>query len=134
MSKPYFKKVKVGRKVYGLVFGRGKVVEVFDEGHYKFIVKFKNGFEVPYTIEGIPSWGNFSEQTLYYKKDIDLSSYDFTAASKVLSVKKIIKLRDKNKLEVRLPSGIWCECTSCVEEYVEEMLEKQKFHLFRKRP
>lgn len=133
MSKPYFRKVKIGRKVYGLVFGPGKVKEVFDEGHYKFIVKFKNGYEVPYTEDGVPAWGKFDEQTLYYKKDIDLSSYDFSATNKVLSIKKIIKLRDKGKLEIRLPSGIWINCTQCVEDYIEEMLEKENYHLFRKK-
>lgn len=133
MSKPYFHKVKIGRKVYGLIFGLGKVTDVFDDAHYKFIVKFKNGYEVPYTEDGIPGWGNFRDQTLFYKKDIDLSSYDFTAISKILSIKKIIKLKEKNKLQIRLPSGIWIDCSGCVDDYLEQMLEKENYHLFRKK-
>jgi len=129
----YFKKVKKKDKVYGLVFGRGKVKEVFDDGHYKFMVEFKNGYEVPYTIDGIPGWGKFKEQTLFYKDDIDLSSYDFSATTKLLSVKKIIKLREKDKLEIRLPSGVWSDCKKCVKSYMEDMLELENYHLFRKK-
>jgi hypothetical protein len=128
----YFDDVKVKDKVYGLVFGKGKVTQVFDDSHYKMMVKFKNGYEVPYTEDGVPGWGNFKKQTLYYKEDIDLTDVDFSPVTKVLSPKKIIKLREKKKLEVRLPSGIWTECTKCVTGYVEDMLEAENFHLFRK--
>lgn len=131
-AKAYFHKVKVGRKVYGLVFGAGKVINVFENGHYKFIVAFKNGYEVPYTEDGVPGWGNFQEQTLYYKKDIDLSNYDFSATQKVLTIKKIIKLKQKKKLEIRLPSGVWIKYKKSLKEYTEEMLEKKNYHLFRK--
>ena len=128
----YFDNVQVGDKVFGLVFGRGKVAQVFEESHYKMLVKFKNGYEVPYTEDGIPGWGNFKKQTIYYKNDIDLTDVDFSPVTKVLSAKKIIKLREKKKLEVRLPSGIWSNCKKCVKEYVEEMLEAENYHLFRK--
>lgn len=132
-KKAYFHKVKIGRKVYGLVFGAGKVSEVFDDGHYKFIVKFKNGYEVPYTEEGVPGWGRFKDQTLFYKKDIDLSKFDFSATNKVLSIKKIIKLKEKDKLEVRLPSGVWTLYSKSIKDYCEQMLEKENYHLFRKK-
>jgi len=112
MAKPYFKKVKEGEKVYGLVFGKGKVSKVFDSGYYKFMVEFKNGY--------------------FYRDDIDLSPFDFSAVEKVLSPKKIIKLREKGELEVRLPSGVWSNCTKCAKEYIEDMLEKGNYHLFRK--
>ncbi len=128
----YFDKVQIGDKLYGLVFGKGKVIEVFENSHYKMMVFFKNGYEVPYTEDGIPGWGNFKKQTIFYKEDIDLTDVDFTPVKKILSPKKIIKLREKKKLQVRLPSGIWTDCTKCVKNYVEEMLEKEKFHLFRK--
>lgn len=131
-KKPYFHKVKVNRKVYGLVFGAGKVIDVYENSHFKFMVKFKNGYEVPYTEDGVPGWGRFKEQTLYYKKDIDLSSYDFSATNKVLSIKKIIKLKDKDKLEIRLPSGVWTLYSKAIKEYCEEMLENENYHLFRK--
>jgi hypothetical protein len=129
----YFKKVKLKDKLYGMVFGAGKVTQVFEDSHYKMMVTFKNGHEIPYTEDGIPGWGNFKKQTIFYKKDIDLTDVDFSPVSKVLSPKKIIKLREKKKLEVRLPSGIWSNCVKCAKEYVEEMLENENYHLFRKK-
>jgi hypothetical protein len=96
----YFKKVKVGDKLYGIVFGAGKVSQVFENSHYKMMVTFKNGYEVPYTEDGIPGWGNFKKQTIFYKKDIDLTDIDFLPVTKVLSAEKIIKLREKKKLEM----------------------------------
>jgi len=129
----YFDDVKVGDELYGMVFGAGQVSQVFEDSHYKMMVAFKNGYEVPYTEDGIPGWGNFKKQTLYYKSDIDLTDVDFSSVTKVLSPKKIIKLREKKKLEVRLPSGVWTDCKKCVKEYIEEMLEKENYHLFRKK-
>ena len=128
----YFDNVKQGDKLYGLVFGKGEVGEVFENSHYKMIVSFENGYEVPYTEDGIPGWGNFKKQTIFYKADIDLTDVDFTPAKKILSPKKIIKLREKKKLQVRLPSGIWTDCTKCVKHYAEELLEKEHLHMFRK--
>ncbi len=128
----YFDKVSKGDKVYGLVFGPGKVSEVFKDSYYKMMVTFKNGHEVPYDEDGIPGWGRFKQQTLFYKNDIDLTKVDFSPVTKVLTPKKIIKLREKEKLEVRLPSGIWTDCSKCVNDYVEEMLELENYHLFRK--
>ncbi len=129
----YFKKAKEGKKVFGLVFGAGKISQVFDDSHYKIMVTFNNGFEVPYTEDGVPGWGSFTEQTLFYKKDIDLTNVDFSPVTKVLSNKKIIKLRDKGKLEVRLPSGIWNNVSNCPTQYMEDILSKELFHLFRKK-
>lgn len=129
----YFDDAKVKDKVYGMVFGRGKITQVFDNSHYKMMVSFKNGYEVPYTEDGIPGWGNFKKQTLFYKDDIDLTDLDFGPVTKVLSPKKIIKFREKKKLEIRLPSGIWTDCSKCVKHYVEDMLEAENYHLFRKK-
>lgn len=129
----YFKKAKVGDNVYGLVFGLGVITEVFDDGHYKLMATFYNEYEVPYTDDGIPGWGKFKEQTLFYKDDIDLTDFDFTPISKVLSPKKIIKYRENKKLEVRLPSGIWQKTNKAVKQYVEELLENEKYHFFRKK-
>lgn len=130
----YFDNVNVKDKVYGTVFGAGEVSQVFEDSHYKMMVSFKNGYEVPYSEDGIPGWGNFKKQTLYYKNDIDLTDVDFGPVTKVLSPKKIIKLREKKKLEIRLPSGIWKSCKKSIEAYVEEMLEEENYHLFRKKP
>ncbi|MEJ2414379.1 MAG: hypothetical protein P8Y22_03810, partial [Sulfurimonas sp.] len=78
----YFDNVKVKDKVYGLVFGRGKVTAVFEDSYYKMMVKFKNGYEVPYTEDGVPGWGNFKKQTCYYKDDVDLTDVDFSPVTK----------------------------------------------------
>ena len=129
----YFKKVKLKDKLYGLVFGSGKVTQVFEDSHYKMMVTFKNGYEIPYTDDGIPGWGNFKKQTIFYKKDIDLTDVDFTPVTKVLSPKKIIKLRKNKQLQVRLPSGIWTDCAKCVRDYAQELLENEQYHLFRKK-
>ena len=129
----YFSKAKKGDKVYGLVFGKGKIVEVFEESFYPLLVEFKNGYEVPYTDEGVPSWGTFKKQTLFYRQDIDLSKEDFTPVDKVLSPRKIINLREKGKLEVRVPSGVWRSAKKADAEYVERLLEEEKYHLFRKK-
>ena len=128
----YFDKAKVGDKVYGLVFGRGKIVEVFENSFYSLLIEFKNGYEVPYTADGIPGWGNFKKQTMFYKNDVDLSKADFSPVLEVLDAKQIIKLREKDRLEIRLPSGIWKDHKKADLEYVEEMLENDQLHLFRK--
>jgi hypothetical protein len=58
---------------------------------------------------------------------------DFSPADKVLSNKKIIKLREKGELEVRLPSGIWSSIKKCPDEYIEDICSKEQYHLFRKK-
>ena len=129
----YFSKAKVGDKVYGLVFGKGKIVAVYPDSHYSIMVEFNNGYEVPYTDDGIPGWGNFKKQTLYYRTDVDLSKADFSPVEKILSPKKIIKLREQGKLQVRLPSGLWTNVKKADPQYVEQLLENEQYHLFRKK-
>jgi len=129
----YFSKAKKGDKVYGLIFGKGKIVDVYEDSFYSIMVEFDNGYEVPYTDEGIPSWGNFKKQTMFYRDDIDLCNEDFSPIDKVLAPKKIIKLREKNKLQVRLPSGIWKSIKKADSDYVENLLSTEQYHLFRKK-
>jgi len=129
----YFKKVKQGDKVFCLIFGLGIINEVFTDGEYKLRADFDDGFKILFTDEGIPTWGKFKEQTLFYKRDIDLTEFDFSPIKKVLTPKKIIKFKKKKKLEVRLPSGIWHICNKSIKKYFEKLLEKEKFHLFRKK-
>ena len=129
----YFKDIQVGDEVFGLVFGLGVVSNVFDEdSYYRLLVEFKNDFEVPYTSDGIPGWGKFKEQTLFFKTDIDLTQCDFSPVHKILTPKKIIKLRDKKRLEVRMPSGLWRAYDKQIKQYTQELLEDVKYHLFRK--
>jgi hypothetical protein len=129
----YFSKAKKGEKVYGLIFGKGKILDVYPDSFYTLMIEFENGYEVPYTDEGIPSWGNFKKQTMYYRDDIDLCNEDFSPVEKILAPKKIIKLREKKKLEVRLPSGIWKSIKKADDEYIENILSKEQYHLFRKK-
>ncbi len=129
----YFKKAKKGDKVYGLIFGKGKIVNVFPDSFYTLMVEFNNGYEVPYTEDGVPGWGNFKKQTMFYRDDVDLCNEDFSPVEKILEPKKIIKLREKNKLEVRLPSGIWKSVKKAEPAYVEKILEACQYHLFRKK-
>lgn len=129
----YFSNAKEGEKVYGLIFGKGKIINVFSDSYYALLVEFENGYEVPYTDEGIPGWGNFKKQTLYYRGDIDLCNEDFSPTEKILAPKKIIKLREKNKLEVRLPSGIWKSVNKADEDYISRLLSDERYHFFRKK-
>ncbi len=129
----YYDDAKVGQKVYGLVFGRGKITEVFEDSHFKVLVTFKNGYEVPYTEDGVPGWGNFKTQTMFYRDDVDMSKADFSPVNMVLPIKKIIKYREKKILEVRLPSGMWENAKRADRVYVEKLLEDEKYHLFRKK-
>lgn len=129
----YFSDAKVGDKVYGLIFGKGKIVDIFPDSYYSIMVEFKNGHEVPYTDDGIPGWGNFKKQTLFFRDDVDLCNEDFSPVDKPMSHKKIIKLREKKKLEVRCPSGVWTSAKKVDDEYLEKILKKEKYHLFRKK-
>jgi len=129
----YFSKAKKGEKVYGLIFGKGKILDVYPDSFYTLMIEFENGYEVPYTDEGIPSWGNFKKQTMYYRDDIDLCNEDFSPVEKILAPRKIINLREKKKLEVRLPSGIWKSIKKADDEYIEKILSKEQYHLFRKK-
>ena len=130
----YFENAKVGDKVYGLIFGKGKISAIYEDSHFSLMIKFKNGFEVPYTEDGIPGWGNFKKQTCYYRDDIDLMKIDFSPVTKILSDKKIIKYREKNILEVRLPSGAWKNVNKCPDDYIEDICESERYYLFRKKP
>ena len=58
----------------------------------------------------------------------------FALTEDVLSVRKIIKLRDKKKLEIKCPSGLWQPFDKCPREFSEQYLEEGNLHLFRKTP
>lgn len=133
-KKPYFHNVKEGDEIFGLVFGKGVVRTVWEpDGYYKFEVEFSNDHVVPYTIDGVPGWyAKLDFQTIYYVNDIDLMSMDFAPTDKVLSAKKIIKLRTKKKLEIKCPSGLWQPVDKCPQYVMESYLEEGKLHLFRK--
>lgn len=128
----YFTNASIGDEVFGLIFGPGKIIAIID-GFYSIEVEFKNGYSVHYTPEGVPNWGNFDSQTLYYKKDIDVFSLRTCPIDRVLDPKEIITLRESGELEIRCPSGNWINVTKCDQSYVEKTLESEKFHLFKKK-
>jgi hypothetical protein len=128
----YFENVKINDEVYGLIFGKGVVTSVWD-GYYKFEVTYPNDYVVPYTDEGIPGWNILLDfQTVFYECDIDVMDFDFSPVDNILSPKEIIKLRNKKKLQVRCPSGLWITIDKCPDFLVQGYLENKQFHLFRK--
>jgi len=131
----YFKNVKEGDEVFGLIFGYGIVTSVWEDSFYTFEVTFKDtGDVVAYTDEGIPAWNQLlQDQTVFYKTDIDITDVDFSPIDKVLSYKKIIKLRNNNQLEIRCPSGIWQDASKCPYWVIEQYIEEKNLHLFRKK-
>ena len=134
-TKPYFSEVKEGDLIFGLVYGKGKVINVYGEDDpYHLEVEYDNGASIHYTIDGYPNWGNFDTQTIFYQEDINLFDLDMSPVKKILSIKEIIKLRNKKKLEIRNESGIWRDYNDSPIDYRETMLESQNFHLFRKKP
>lgn len=129
----YFKKVKEGQEVFGLVFGPGEVTSVWENSYYSFEVMYKTGDVVPYTPEGVPAWNiELDFQTVYYKKDIDVFELDMGVNCDILTPKKIIKLRDKKQLLVKCPSGLWQNIDHCPIHISQRYLEENKFHLFKK--
>jgi len=130
----YFSNAKEKEEVFGLIYGKGIIRSVWENSYYSFEVEYNNGQVVPYTEDGYPAWiTNKNEfQTVFYAKDIDLQNLDFSCSTKVLDAKKIIKLRNKNKLEVKGPSGIWQSTDKFPDMLQQEYLEDNKLHLFRK--
>lgn len=135
----YFENVKRGDEVYSVVYGEGKVKFVLNkklrsEGFYMFMVEF-NSDSVYYTEDGIPEWcsdmGNCI--TIYYKDDLNKPELDFkTHDEDILSKKKIAKLKEQGKLEMRVPTGAWRNVDSCPTKVFLEALRDGRFHLFRK--
>ena len=130
----YFKNVTENDKVFGLVYGKGFIRSVWADSYYTFEVEYENGQVVPYTSDGNPGWNTsrFDFQTVFYANEIDLMDHCFAPVEETLSVKKIIKLRDKNKLEIKCPSGLWQKLDKCPSTIANEYLEDKKFHYFRK--
>ena len=132
----YFEDVEIGDKVFGLVYGPGEVIYSIGSnqvsGFYSFKVKYKNK-EVFYTNEGVPDWCKQNFQTVFYKSDIDLFNLDLEPVDEVLKMKKIIKLRNREQLEMRCPSGLWRDINMCPAGFGDNALEKGQFHLFREK-
>ena len=135
----YFENVNVGDAVYGFIYGKGEVTYVIDDkfdmdGFYVFEVTYENGESVFYTREGVPNWCNADGclQTVYWMYDIEIMDEDFSPSEGGLTPKKIMKLRSKDKLEMKCPSGIWRNVTDCPDTVFLGAITKEQFHLFRK--
>ena len=125
----YFEKVKKGDKVFGIIFGKGKVIKVKSR---EFVVKFDIDKEVTYNFEGKPYWNNFDFQTVFYADLFNTNDYDFSSSTKVPSPKKIAKWRFDGKCEIKVPSGLWINSKQCPWDFIEEVLERRLFNKVRK--
>ena len=126
-------RVKTGDTVFGLVYGIGKVRNVWRDAYYKFEVEYANGQVVPYLENGVPSWYNGLEdlRTVFLPAEVELGSLDLAPVCELLPLKKIIALRRANKLIVRCPSGVWSKNTECPDGIIESYLNKGQLHLFK---
>lgn len=127
----------LGNILYGVIYGRGVVTHTYDkDSYFTFEVTYDNGQRVPYTQEGIPSWGiKNGEQTVFDIEDInvmDMIEHDMSPNQELLSIKKIAKYMHKGKLEARCPSGIWHNVSKCPESLLEDYISSNRLHLFRK--
>lgn len=137
---PYFKNVAVGHNIYSVVYGSGQVIFMVNprdrmEGFYTFEVEFKTGDKIFYTDDGVPNWCHGAKdcQTIWYKDDIDLFEEDISPTNNILAKKRILKLRVKNKLEMKCPTGIWRDVIMCPERIIIQAVSNEKWHLFREK-
>lgn len=135
----YFNKIKLDEKVFSLVFGKGNVIFVLPKKHridgfYVFAVEYKDKHRVHYTVEGFPNWCSSEGccQTVFYMKDIDLTDMNIQPIDEILSKKQILKYKEKGRLEIRCPSGIWRNVDETPDRLVKKALKKDIYHLFRK--
>ncbi len=135
----YFKNVKLQDKVYSLVFGQGRVKFVLPkkqrvDGFHIMEVEYMDGRRVHYSENGVPNWCpmNGSCQTLFYMSEMDISKLDFAPVTELLNKKQIKKYKEKDRLEMRCPSGLWRNITVCPERLVQQAFQKIELHMFRK--
>jgi hypothetical protein len=131
----YFKKAKVDDRVFGLIFGKGKIAEVFDNDHFfKLKVEFDDGDEVFFTIEGVPNVSNIDYQTLFFEDDKKIQKItEYERLENILSEKKVLKLYKKGILEYRTKSGIWIDSEKVPKDMMWESLANGALHHFRKK-
>ena len=136
----YFSKVKRDQEVFSIIYGKGIVDFVLPkkfriDGFHVFSVEYKKkNKKVHYTIEGYPDWAssNGTYQTVFYKSDVDFDDIQIQEPSQVLTKKKILKLKEQDKLEIQCPSGIWIDVNECPEKLTTKALTKSNYYLFRK--
>lgn len=128
----------INQEVYGIIYGKGKVVTINKDCHYTFEVEYENSQRVPYTQEGYPAWIQTATpiRTVFLSKEIEDTNINI---DKILqdSYKEIIKLRAENLLEYRKNhSSKWVNTALLNQEDIEDELEKalhtKELHMFRK--
>lgn len=131
----YFQNANVGDKVFGLIFGKGHIAEMFDEGHFfRLKVEFEDGDEVFFTIEGIPNVSNIDYQTLFFADDEKIKKItEYERLENILSEKKVLKFYRKELLEYRTKSGIWLDAHKVPKDMMWNSLANGSLHHFRKK-
>jgi len=135
-----FTDIKLNDEIYSVVFGLGKVIFVLTksirlDGYFIFEVKYNNGQRVHYTEDGKPNWCqdlNNCSKTIYYKDEVNFDDLDSKVKKKVLKKNKINKLRSEDALEIMSPAGGWIDANLMPDIMVENAIENEEYHLFRK--
>lgn len=135
----YFSNVKLGQKVFSLIYGKGTVIFTLPkehrlEGFYIFAAEYKKNNKVYYTVDGFPNWSDkdICCQTVFYKDDVDINNMDTMEHTKVPSEKQILKWKENSTLEIQCPSGIWRNVEESPDVLIKKALKKAKYYLFRK--
>jgi hypothetical protein len=134
-----FSEVKLGDKIYSVVYGTGNVIFVLEkerrlDGYFVFEVEYKDGCKVHYTEDGKPGWCrdiNLCASTIFYRDDIDVEKFDSTAVEIPLKRYEIISLREKYLLEMISPAGHWIDASLMPDLLVDKTLAANDLQMFR---
>ena len=135
-----FADIKLNDEIYSIVFGLGKVVFVLAkslrlDGYYVFAVEYENGQRVHYTDDGRPDWCkdmNKCTKTICYKDEVNFDELDTKPKRKSLTKNRINELRYSDCLEMMSPAGGWIDANLMPDMMVDNAINNEEFHLFRK--
>ena len=136
-----FADIKLNDEMYSVVFGLGKVIFVLAkslrlEDYFIFEVQYENGQKVYYTEDGKPNWCrdiNNCTKTIYYKEEVNFDELDIKPKKKIFTKNKINELRYQDTLEMMSPAGGWIDANLMPDIMVDNALQKEQYHLFRKK-
>lgn len=136
-----FTDIKLNDEMYSIVFGLGKVIFVLTkslrlEDYFIFEVEYENGQKVYYTEDGKPNWCrdiNNCTKTIYYKEEVNFDELDIKPKKKIFTKNKINELRYQDALEMMSPAGGWIDANLMPDIMVDNALQKEQYHLFRKK-
>jgi len=125
--------MKIGTNVYGVIYGKGVITNVFTNSFYKFEVTYENGDVIFYTEDGVPGWGlKHGLQTVYNIEDVNIIEHDISPSVGPMSMKKIIKYIMDETIEIKCPSGVWRSVSQAPQVLVDKYLMTGSLHLFRR--